>query len=467
MMNRLEGDSERVIRRSFSKETIELLLPLAGQNNKIRIRLFQPDGSLYTDTKLLSQLSPKVEVLRLPKFNHRNNFFNGISGFINNLIKSIKISHQYPLYKEYSNYSAKNFEEVLTALNGFNADMVRQDKNGKLILSVAVPVGNERRVRGAVMLSKDGKIIQEDINQLQYSFIKIFLFMIVLTSILGFIFSKKITIPISRLAKAADNVRNNKNKANMEVKTLINRKDEIGELAYSLDAMTKDLLLRMDSIASFAADVSHELKNPLTSLRSAIETLSVIKDKTKKKRLMEIVLEDINRLDRLITDISDASRLDADLSRDEMTRINLSKLIIEFIEIRNQTIKNVKFKVNVQDGLLISGNQARLIQVFDNLINNAISFSPKNGEINIEAFSKAQKVLVKISDQGQGISEAKKETIFERFYTERPSNEKFGKHSGLGLSIVRQILLSHNANIYAENIYNDKKVEGSRFIIEF
>ena len=133
MMNRLEGDSERVIRRSFSKETIELLLPLAGQNNKIRIRLFQPDGSLYTDTKLLSQLSPKVEVLRLPKFSHRNNFFDGLISFINNLIKSIKISHQYPLYEEYSNYSAKNFKEVVTALNGFNADMVRQDKNGKLL----------------------------------------------------------------------------------------------------------------------------------------------------------------------------------------------------------------------------------------------------------------------------------------------------------------------------------------------
>ena len=467
MMNRLEGDSERVIRRSFSKETIELLLPLAGENNKIRIRLFQPDGSLYTDTKFLSQLSPKVEVLRLPKFSHRNNFFDGVISFFNNLIKSIKISHQYPLYEEYSNYSAKNFKEVVTALNGFNADMVRQDKNGKLILSVAVPVGNERRVRGAVMLSTDGKTIQEDITQLQYSFMKIFLFVIILTSFLGFIFSKKITIPISRLAKAADNVRNNKNKTNMEVKTLIRRKDEIGELAYSLDAMTKDLLLRMDSIASFAADVSHELKNPLTSLRSAIETLSIIKDKTKKKRLMEIVLEDINRLDRLITDISDASRLDADLSRDEMLRINLSKLIGEFIKIRKETIRNVKFIVKVQDGLEIIGNQARLIQVFDNLINNAISFSPKNGEINIEAFTKAQKVLVTISDQGQGIAEGKKETIFDRFYTERPSNEKFGKHSGLGLSIVKQILLSHKANIYAENIYNDRKVAGARFIIEF
>jgi len=231
--------------------------------------------------------------------------------------------------------------------------------------------------------------------------------------------------------------------------------------------MTKDLLLRMDSIASFAADVSHELKNPLTSLRSAIETLSIIKDKTKKNRLMEIVLEDINRLDRLITDISDASRLDADLSRDETTSINLSKLIEEFIEIRKEIIRNVNFKVKVQDGLIIRGNQARLIQVFDNLINNAISFSPKNGEINIEAFLKNQKILVKISDQGQGISEGKKETIFDRFYTERPSNEKFGKHSGLGLSIVRQILLSHNANIYAENKYDDRKVAGARFIIEF
>jgi two-component system sensor histidine kinase ChvG len=182
---------------------------------------------------------------------------------------------------------------------------------------------------------------------------------------------------------------------------------------------------------------------------------------------MEIVLEDINRLDRLITDISDASRLDADLSRDEMTSINLSKLIEEFIEIRKEIIRNVNFKVKVQDGLIIRGNQARLIQVFDNLINNAISFSPKNGEINIEAFLKNQKILVKISDQGQGISEGKKETIFDRFYTERPSNEKFGKHSGLGLSIVRQILLSHNANIYAENIYDDRKVAGARFIIEF
>ena len=114
MMNRLEGDSERVIRRSFSKETIELLLPLAGQNNKIRIRLFQPDGSLYTDTKLLSQLSPKVEVLRLPKFNHRNNFFNGISSFINSVVKSIQINHQYPLYKEYSNYSSKSFRKNIS-----------------------------------------------------------------------------------------------------------------------------------------------------------------------------------------------------------------------------------------------------------------------------------------------------------------------------------------------------------------
>ena len=156
------------------------------------------------------------------------------------------------------------------------------------------------------MLSMDGNIIQNDISELQYSFLNIFIFVIILTLFLGFIFSKRITLPISRLVKAADNVRNTNN---MEVKNLINRNDEIGELAFSLDEMTKGLLNRMDAIASFAADVSHEIKNPLTSLRSAVETISIIKDEKQKKKLMAIALEDINRLDRLITDISDSRRL--------------------------------------------------------------------------------------------------------------------------------------------------------------
>ena len=151
----------------------------------------------------------------------------------------------------------------------------------------------------------------------------------------------------------------------MEVKNLINRNDEIGELAFSLDEMTKDLLNRMDAIASFAADVSHEIKNPLTSLRSAVETISIIKDEKQKKKLMAIALEDINRLDRLITDISDASRLDSDLSKDEMININLTSLIDGFITIRKEMIKGVQFKLNLEKDLFILGNESRLIQVFD------------------------------------------------------------------------------------------------------
>ena len=160
MINRLEGDSERVIRRTLSKESIELLLPLAGRNSKVRIRLFQPDGTLYADTQSLSQLSPKVEVLRLPKLKEEINFIDHFR-IIFNKIKSLSlVNYQYPLYQEFINASAKNYDEVLAALNGFNADATRQDKNRKLILSVAVPIGNERRYRGAIMLSMDGNVIR-------------------------------------------------------------------------------------------------------------------------------------------------------------------------------------------------------------------------------------------------------------------------------------------------------------------
>ena len=315
------------------------------------------------------------------------------------------------------------------------------------------------------MLSMDGKVIQDDIAELQYSFMNIFFFVFILTVFLGFIFTNRITLPISRLAKAADNVRNKKN---MEIKSLVNRKDEIGELAISLDEMTRDLLNRMDAIASFAADVSHEIKNPLTSLRSAVETILIIKDEKQKKKLMAIALDDINRLDRLITDISGASRLDADLLKDEMTTINLTDLINGFIKIRKETVKGIQFKLHLENDLFILGNQSRLIQVFDNLITNSISFSPKDGEIRIDALKVKGKVQVSISDQGKGISEGKKDTIFNRFYSDRPKDEQFGTHSGLGLSIVKQILTSHKAKIYADNIYGIKKdIKGAKFTIKF
>ena len=465
MINRLEGDSERVIRRTLSKESIELLLPLAGKNSKVRIRLFQPDGTLYADTQSLSQLSPKVEVLRLPKLKVELDITDYFKKLLNKVKNLSTVNYHYPLYQEFLNDSAKNYDEVLSALNGFNADAVRQDKNRRLILSVAVPIGNERRYRGAIMLSMDGNLIQSDISDLQYSFLNIFLFVIILTLFLGFIFSKRITIPISRLVKAAENVVNTNN---MEVKTLINRNDEIGELAFSLDEMTKDLLNRMDAIASFAADVSHEIKNPLTSLRSAVETISIIKDEKQKKKLMAIALDDINRLDRLITDISDASRLDSDLSKDEMIILNLTSLIDGFINIRKEMIKGVHFTLNLEKDLFISGNESRLIQVFDNLVNNSVSFSPKDGEIKIVALKNRGKIHVTISDEGRGISEGKKNAIFDRFYSDRPSNEKFGKHSGLGLSIVKQILASHKAKIYADNIYHrNKDIKGAKFTIIF
>ena len=159
MINRLEGDSEKVIRRSLSNETKELLLPLAGRDNQVRIRLFQPNGELYADTRSLSQLSPKVEVFRLPKLTDNIKQFEEVKNLIKSFFSIFQFQIKYPLYKDYVNANANDYNEVLDALRGFNSHKIRQDKNGKLILSVAAPIGNERRVRGAIMLSMDGKII--------------------------------------------------------------------------------------------------------------------------------------------------------------------------------------------------------------------------------------------------------------------------------------------------------------------
>ena len=468
MINRLERDSDLVVRRSLSLDSAELLLPLAGGENEVRIRLFQPNGTLLADTQALSQFSPKVEVFRLPKLEKSSNFFKFFKNIKNEIGSFFQGTDNYPIYNENVNTTAIQFIEVITALNGLNKSMVRKDQNGKLILSVAVPVGNQRKVRGALMLTVDGQRIQEEIKQLQYSFFKIFTIVFIFTLLLGYIFSQRITSPIIRLAKSADTIRNSRNKTNLGVTSFFNRKDEIGELAHSLDEMTKDLWRRMDSIESFAADVSHELKNPLTSLKSAIETISKLKDPSKQTRLMEVILNDVERLDRLITDISSASRLDAELSRDEIKKININKLILGFINIRKETLKNVKFKLNLSEEVFINGNETRLVQVFDNLLANAISFSPKNSSIVINTEINKEKILISIIDEGPGVSIGKTKTIFERFYSERPVKEEFGKHSGLGLSIVNQIITAHEGEIYCENIIDkNQNIKGAKFIISF
>jgi two-component system sensor histidine kinase ChvG len=275
--------------------------------------------------------------------------------------------------------------------------------------------------------------------------------------------------PIRRLAAAAERVRRDHGR-HETIPDFAGRNDEIGDLAESLREMTQALWLRMDAIERFAADVAHEIKNPLTSLRSAVETTVRLRDPEQQRKLLAIIKEDVSRLDRLISDISDASRLDAELSRAEAEPIDLGAMLGTLVNMYEATAKGgpaIRLTLPAEgEPLVVNGIEGRLAQVFRNLLANAVSFSPSGGVIAISAARDDGWIAVDIEDDGPGIPAGKEQAIFERFYSERPESEKFGTHSGLGLSISRQIVEAHGGLITAANRPRpDGGVAGARFTV--
>ncbi|MEC9100226.1 MAG: HAMP domain-containing sensor histidine kinase, partial [Pseudomonadota bacterium] len=325
-------------------------------------------------------------------------------------------------------------------------------------------------VLGVLLLSSDDKNINVAFNSYQKELIIAVVIAIIITSALSLYLSRSITRPIRRLASAAEKIRSDRN-GRHEISEVSERNDELGELSKALTQMTDDLWQRLDAIEKFAADVAHEIKNPLTSIRSAVETASKIKDNEKREKLLALILDDVHRLDRLITDISDSSRLDTELSREKFTAIDIGKLLLAFYELRTSQKKfgEKNLTLDIMEGnaeLLILGHEIRIVQVIDNIVDNAITFSPPHGNINIVVSADTKSVTITIDDQGPGIPKGKLDAIFDRFYSERPPTEKFGLHSGLGLSICKQITEAHNGEITAENRLDPQSItKGARFII--
>ncbi|MGQ3296306.1 MAG: sensor histidine kinase, partial [Shinella sp.] len=283
--------------------------------------------------------------------------------------------------------------------------------------------------------------------------------------------------PLRRLSAAAVRVRRG-GKNREEIPDFSDRQDEIGNLSVALRDMTNALYARIEAIESFAADVSHELKNPLTSLRSAVETLPLARNDQSRARLMEVIQHDVRRLDRLITDISDASRLDAELAREDAERVDVEKLARDLTRLLSEQSRAhakviaVDFKVEKAPhqgkGFLVNGHDLRLGQVITNLVENARSFVPEDGGRVSVTLARTQRwVLITVEDNGPGIRIENIDRIFERFYTDRPSSEAFGQNSGLGLSISRQIIEAHGGTITAENIPGGKPgdLRGARFTV--
>src|SRR5690242_15845020 len=293
--------------------------------------------------------------------------------------------------------------------------------------------------------------------------------------VLSMLLAGTIAGPVRRLADGAERVRR-RIRTRVEIPDFTRRRDEIGELSGALRDMTDALYTRIEAIESFAADVAHELRNPLTSLRSAVETLPVAKTEQSRQRLLAVIEHDVKRLDRLISDISDASRLDAELQRQEAAPVDLAKLLEALVtaanEIRHDDVTvTLAFKGGEPSSFKVPGHDSRIGQVVSNLIDNARSFSPPGGKVRITCRKLKSNVEIVVDDDGPGIRPDALHRIFERFYTDRP-NQSFGQNSGLGLSISQQIIEAHGGRIWAENRTlpptrpgDEPRVLGARFVV--
>ncbi|NNM57431.1 ATP-binding protein [Acidocella sp.] len=346
---------------------------------------------------------------------------------------------------------------------------VRRDKQGQLLITVAEPIQRSQQSVGTVLLTREAAEVDSAVLAVRISILGLFALALGLTVIVSFYLARTIAGPILRLAGAAALMREGRARTQALPESITERNDEIGTLARALDGSAKALWARMDAIEQFAADVSHEIKNPLSSIRSAIETLSRVEDPARAARLLAIITQDVARLDRLITDISDSSRLDSELSRSKMEIVDMARILATLAEIHDATRKEGGPYVVVDApavGLFVRGAENRLVQVLRNLIGNAISFSPPNGKIWLRGRETGGMVELAVEDEGPGIPDAKLDGIFDRFYSERPQSEQFGSHSGLGLSISRQIVEAHLGRISAENRRNEEgAIIGARFVI--
>lgn len=438
---------------------------------KTRARIYDRDGFMVLDSRALyrrGDFAASASALEEGEVDPRR-WFDTVAEWIAQYFPGAEL----PIYQELGYGNGKQYPEVAQALTGASASLVRRTAKGELIVSVAVPIQRQRNLLGSLMLSTQGGDIDAIVRAERLAIIRVFLVAAGVTILLSVLLASTIAAPLRRLAAAADQVRRSV-KAREQIPDFSAREDEIGHLSRALRDMTQALYLRLDAIEHFAADVAHELKNPLTSLRSAVETLPLAKTDTSRARLLEVIQHDVKRLDRLISDISDASRLDAELAREDALPVDLVKLAEAVVAVQHDLAARRSQRVTLlvepdPQGrrFVVLGHDSRLGQVLTNLVDNARSFSDEGAEVRVRLCRDAEILELSVDDDGPGLRPETIERIFERFYTDRPEGEGFGNNSGLGLAISKQIVEAHLGTITAENRTGatPEDVLGARFVV--
>ena len=432
-----------------------------------RAQLYR-NGRLIGDTRSFDPTRNPLETRRLPPLDGASGLLGWIEELYSRAVRLVQ-KRNLPIYIETSVAGITEDPVIYSAQLGDIAVSQRANSEGELIVSVAVPVRRLKVIMGVLMLSTEGGDIDRVIRAGRIEILRIFIVAGLVSVLLAVLLANGIARPLRRLANAAEAARANEAQLSVservEIPDLTDRADEIGHLSGSMRRMTDALYGRIDAIESFAADVAHEIKNPLSSLRSATETLDYAKTPESRERLYTVIKEDVDRLDRLVTDISNASRLDAELVREERAPFDLAALVETTTDILSQSAdeRGVRLVADVPGTpLVVRGLESRIAQVLSNLLTNGISFSPAEGTLRAAVWRDDMKAaVITVEDDGPGIPEDNLDSIFERFYTERPEGEAFGRHSGLGLSISRSIVEAHGGTIRAEN----RPEGGARFIV--
>jgi two-component system sensor histidine kinase ChvG len=403
-----------------------------------RVRLFDTEGVLLVDSLRLPGARVQTRAIAVYDW----------------VIEHVPPHTEFPRLAEPVEADAAHFPEAAQALRGEAASAIRETETGALVAVTALPVQPLRRIQGALLITSGTEGIARSVRDVRFTFLEAFAVALAITVLLSLYFARTITRPVRRLAEAAERVRAGRGRK-VSIPDFTRRRDEIGGLSRALQDMTQALWVRMDAIEVFVADVAHEIKNPLSSVRNAVETARRVNDPAQRDKLLDIVAQDVTRLDRLLSEIADASRIDTEMSRAEARALELGGVLTTLVEMQRPVFaaERLSLSLDLAEGVpfTVFAVEDRLVQVFQNLLNNARSFSPPGGEIVLRLSHEAGEIRIDIADEGPGVAPELQEAIFDRFYTLRPEGEPFGTHSGLGLSISRQIVEAHGGTIRCTN----------------